>query len=537
MSSPTTPSSPASFPTIDVLAELSEAQFGDKRLAKRCLRIAEAMQHSPGASLPDILGSDTALTGAYRFFNNPDVHLGDFLHPHAEATVGRIPGTGDWLCVYDTTEMEYRGTRTGLGRLNGSRRGFLAHVALALTADKHALPLGVLGVQTLVRKDKPRKRKIPKSAKKSKKGTPKAHTVRQGTKSRERKKKDSSKERKKKDSSKERRGKTYSLDPEVNEGALWEAGIADVERRLPSDGRRIDVVDRGGDSYLQLDRMVANNRRFVTRLNHDRGLDAEQADDATLISKALAGRPILAERDILISARNPKVKAPDSLRKQPPRKERAAHVVFTSARVVIKRPHGAPASLPERIVLNVVRVSEPDPPPGAEPVEWRLATSEPIDTAADLERVVDIYRSRWVIEEFFKALKSGCAVLDREFENCAALMNVLGISIPMAVQMLGLRSLARASSTAPATAVLSETQVEILVEVARPLPPRQRPPENPTARQALLAIAALGGHVTRNGEPGWLTISRGFHKIREIELRLELCVAIAARRAKRCVGS
>ena len=36
-------------------------------------------------------------------------------------------------------------------------------------------------------------------------------------------------------------------------------------------------------------------------------------------------------------------------------------------------------------------------------------TTEPIDTVEQVLRIVDWYRARWVIEEFFKALKTGCA--------------------------------------------------------------------------------------------------------------------------------
>jgi hypothetical protein len=49
-----------------------------------------------------------------------------------------------------------------------------------------------------------------------------------------------------------------------------------------------------------------------------------------------------------------------------------------------------------------------------------------------VERLVDLYGLRWLIEEFFHALKTGCAVLDREFDDASALQNVLAVSIPIA---------------------------------------------------------------------------------------------------------
>ena len=35
-------------------------------------------------------------------------------------------------------------------------------------------------------------------------------------------------------------------------------------------------------------------------------------------------------------------------------------------------------------------------------------TTEPVATSADIEAVVDMYRTRWLIEECNKALKTGC---------------------------------------------------------------------------------------------------------------------------------
>ncbi len=36
---------------------------------------------------------------------------------------------------------------------------------------------------------------------------------------------------------------------------------------------------------------------------------------------------------------------------------------------------------------------------------------------------------------------------------------------------------------------------------------------HPTAHEALLAVAALGGHIKSNGPPGWLVLHRGFQDL------------------------
>jgi hypothetical protein len=35
---------------------------------------------------------------------------------------------------------------------------------------------------------------------------------------------------------------------------------------------------------------------------------------------------------------------------------------------------------------------------------------------------------------------------------------------------------------------------------------------------ALLVVAGLGGHLRQNGDPGWLVLTRGMQKLRDMEI-------------------
>jgi hypothetical protein len=153
-------------------------------------------------------------------------------------------------------------------------------------------------------------------------------------------------------------------------------------------------------------------------------------------------------------------------------------------------------------------VFEPDPPDGIEPIGWLLFTSEPISTPKEIERVIDAYRARWLIEEFFKALKTGCAFEKLQLENRNALLNAFGIYLPVAWRLLRLRTLARLAEARPATDVLTLLQLKAIKALStRPFP------ANPTLQEALLAIARIGGHIKNNGPPGWIVLGRGFHDV------------------------
>ena len=169
----------------------------------------------------------------------------------------------------------------------------------------------------------------------------------------------------------------------------------------------------------------------------------------------------------------------------------------------------------------MVHVTEPTPTEGEPAVEWRLWTTEPVDSAADVLAVVDAYRCRWTIEEYFKALKTGCAIESRQLETHDALVNALALFVPVAWRLLMLRTLSQDSTQQPATSVLTPVQLRCLAGALRKL---KRPPlpEQPTVRDAMLGVAGLGGHIKNNGDPGWIVLGRGLDKLLTIEVGYRL---------------
>jgi hypothetical protein len=225
------------------------------------------------------------------------------------------------------------------------------------------------------------------------------------------------------------------------------------------------------------------------------------------VLEAVADIPAIASRVVELSRRRRSTK-PAEQRKHPERPERTAMLNIGATTVKIQRPHMVTASVAAAVDVNVVHVWEESPPEGHVPVTWTLFTTEPIATAKDVLRVVDIYRTRWLIEEFFKALKTGCAYEDRQLESRHALETALGLFIPLALQMLATRSLARHRPDLPAETVASPLRLRVL----RELSPR-RLPAKMTVRQFMYAVAGLAGHIERSGEPGWQKLMEGFMEL------------------------
>ena len=119
----------------------------------------------------------------------------------------------------------------------------------------------------------------------------------------------------------------------------------------------------------------------------------------------------------------------------------------------------------------------------------------------------------WLIEEFFKALKTGCAYEKRQLESLPTLLVALALLAPIAWRLLLLRHLSREPPATAATVALTPRQLQVLraSSVGAALP------RSATVMDALRAVARLGGQLRQNGPPGWLVLARGFQKLLGME--------------------
>lgn len=432
------------------------AQMGDRRLAVRLDRIAGSLAKDPSRSLPKAMADEAALEATYRFLNNERVTAEKLLTPHMRRTAQRCAEQeGRVLAVFDTTELSMGGEREGLGHLKGSQgRGMLAHVGLAVSADGGRDALGVVHLEWWVRSGGPKRRK---------------------------------------------KARATASDCE---SLRWDRGVEAVYQALPE---AICVMDREADIFELLQQMSERGQDFVVRATQDRR--TEQG----LLWQALDGAECVGTREIEVSARAKRSSA-KAAKRFPPRSAHTATLELRTCRVQLCAPNStrdrASARRTAHLEVGLVHVIERDPPPGEEPIEWVLLTSLPADGAPQVDFVVDAYRARWVIEELFKALKSGCAIEKRQLESPEALSNLLAISLPIAWTLLRLRHFSRTEPDRPGAALLHPLMLRCLRLLYTRCTRRQLPAE-PTCRDIVWAIAALGGHIRNNGEPGLIVLGRG----------------------------
>ena len=472
----TTKRSKLRVPSVE--AEFASVDLGDVRRRRRLQTVAKALSAAPDRSFPEQMGSDAASEGFYRLVESDYVGAEAILDAYAEQTALRVQAAGVALDIQDTTELQFPGEvrREGLGWFGRKAQGFLFHPSFAVDAAS-LQPLGILDAQIWTRTG-----------------------VRTSNGNRKRAGKDK------------------------ESGRWWDAVVA-AKERLRGRGQLVHVADREGDIYELFAEMVAASDRFVIRLTQDRRVQPEEEGLAPItISEALEGPKQIVDRSVSLSARKPDWR-PSRSKSLPPRDARKARLAISAKCLEILRPKKLAASsgLPASIKVNVVHVQELSTPEGEEPVDWRLITTEPVATPEDCLKIVDWYRARWLIEELFKALKTGCAFEDRQLESLHTLQKALMIFLPVAVQMLLMRHLERMDPNSPATSALTSTQIRVLQAH-----PHAELGPNPTVREALRAIARLGGFLkTKHGKPGWLTLSRGMVKLGGLAFGWSLALSTA----------
>lgn len=428
--------------------ELVGLALGDARLEARTRRLVAALAQNPTAGFPAVVGTVAEREATYRLLGNRRVSLPALLAPHVHQTAQRVQALGAApTVVVDKTSFVFRGEceRSGLTRLGVDRHGFDAMMALAVAAPGE--PLGLLTITPL-----------PGGG-----GRSPADTWRQ----------------------------------------TIDAAQPHVEGCAP-----VYVMDREADSYALYAALAGAGRDFVVRVAADRWVQEHPTASQALLPTVAARHPVRLTRVVQLTRRSGVRHAPQARQRHPPRDGRRATLVVRASPVTLPRPPKLAATLPAQLTLHVVHIVEEAPPGDTAPVEWWLVTSRPIDTDAAVADVVDRYRARWTIEEYFKALKSGCAYERRQLESRETLLNALGLLAPLAWRLLALRTLA-ATPDAPASVVLDADEVHVLRHLARDRPLSA----TPTAAEALHALASLGGHFSHNGRPGWQVIWTGFRKL------------------------
>lgn len=281
-----------------------------------------------------------------------------------------------------------------------------------------------------------------------------------------------------------RRGSSLQRKKRPRESQVWEqAGqqIGAAPRRR--DVRWVRVGDRGADIYEHLQKCREVRHGFVVRAAQDRALrDAASGQKEGRLFSVARTLPALGEFGL-------------ELRGRPNQPARRARLEVGARRIclgALQRPGHKQGSKPP-IPCTGIWVREVEPPLGVEPLEWILLADGEVTTFAQALQCVLQYATRWIIEEYHQALKSGLGAERLQLETAAGLMAAIAIMSIVALRLLDLRERGRKSPDAAAEeAGLTPRELEVLRLKARG--------KLHTVREVVLALGRLGGHLNRRSD-------------------------------------
>jgi hypothetical protein len=448
--------------------------LGDVRRSQRVVTLAAGWAREPGATIPRLSqGQAYASKAAYQLLGHAQATPDALQAPHRQQVMRQLQAAGTFLLVEDTTELswpEAAERRAGLGPVGTGKpgsQGVLLHSLVAAAwpatdpdpaAKRPALPLlGLLDQQFHVRQLVPAAEKAqPHGGSRPRQGRPR-------------------------------------------ESALWASSLRAVGQP-PTGTRCVVVADRGADIYEHLQQCQAQGLGFVVRAAQNRALVAE-AD------KTPAGRLFEQAR-----AQPSAGTFPLALRGRPrqPAREVVLQVSFSPylALRAPQRPGGATGK-GAPVPASIVRVWEDRGPDAAPGLEWLLLCDQAVTDVAQALVCARQYASRWLIEDFHKALKTGLGAEKLQLQTAGRLFAAVALLSVVALALVDLREKSRLEPDLPAEAAgLTASELRVLRHQSR------RPLDS--VRAVYLALAVLGGHLGRKGDgpPGWQTLWLGRRSLR-----------------------
>ena len=289
---------------------------------------------------------------------------------------------------------------------------------------------------------------------------------------------------------------------------MWGRVIDDIGP-ANDDVEFVYVCDRVADNFEVYCRLMQNDAEWVIRASaKNRYLlttDDTTDDERMMLGEFLDHLELCGSYEL-------------NLRARPGQAARTANIEVSIGQIRMPVPrHKSPwvRSLdPEPIPMNVVRVLEVDAPKGVKPIEWILYTSLPVETFDDAWTVIEYYETRWLIEEYHKALKTGTRVTERQLDDGDRLEPMTGLMSVVALRLVQLKTLSKTDPDRPARRVVPLLWLQMLKAVRR----RLTRVHDLTIYEFYRELAKLGGFIglKSDGEPGWITIWRGWEKLNNL---------------------
>jgi len=276
-----------------------------------------------------------------------------------------------------------------------------------------------------------------------------------------------------------------------------------------SGARSITVIsDRESDIYEHFAQRPANIE-LIVRSNWNRKIELESGV-CTQLAGFVDDLPEAARFSVTIPA-------------APGRKERIAELALRFSPVTLCKPRPSPApDLPDTIRLTMVDVREVSSGHDGKPIHWRLLTTHVVTSSKKARWIVDLYRKRWIIEEFFRTLKSaGFDIEEADIGEPEVMMKFVAAAAVAAVTIMQLVRARDGTTEEELVEAFELDDQPVLEALSSQLEGATEKQKNPhpkgTLAFAAWVVARLGGWTAYYGKPGPKVMRIGLDAFRRIK--------------------
>jgi hypothetical protein len=424
-----------------------------------------ALVARPGSCIRQLAQHDRAREIQFtRFLRNDAVTAEEIAAQAAERTAECARGR-DVVVVQDTSELSLGGRRAkanGYGPIGkgGALRGLLLHAALAVDASNG----GVIGLVDA---------KV---------------WNRTGGKA------------------KHRRSRTTK----EKESQRWLDSTRRAAEVLTEAASVTVVSDRESDIYEHF-AFRPSRAHLIVRACQNRRIEMEvEEQQIDLLFSHIDSLPEDGRLDVIIPA-------------APGRKARSSELAVRFSPVTLRRPLHGGSDQPETVKLTLVDIRETSTPEGGKPIHWRLLTTHPVTNIAAARRIAELYRMRWVVEEYFHTQKTGG--FDIEAADISDPEVMIRFAAAVAVAAVSVMQLVKARDGTTGQTLLEvfdPADQSIIEAVSTKLEGKTERQKNAHPKGSLAfaawVIARLGGWDGYYGKPGPKTMRLGLEAFQSIKL-------------------
>jgi hypothetical protein len=269
------------------------------------------------------------------------------------------------------------------------------------------------------------------------------------------------------------------------------------------------VSDRESDIYEHFAARPCNVD-LIVRACQNRLIEAQSTATCALLFSFIDSVPEQGRFSVTIPA-------------APGRKQRTAELAVRFSPVVLRKPlHRTAGDLPTTLSLTIVDVRETSAPADSDPIHWRLLTTHAVHNLGEARKIVDLYHLRWLIEEFFRTLKTaGFDIEEADIGDPRAMMNLVAAATVAAVTVMQLVKARDGTTRRPLTDSFAQEERRLLEVVSSQLEGKTALQKNPHAKGTLAfaswVMARLGGWTGYYGKPGPKVMRIGLEAFQRIK--------------------